>query len=311
MTDHTVGVDISKDHLDIFDLEEERAARFENTRLGLRGLRAWLGPRVLARVVYEPTGPYHRLFERSFSGHLPLCKVNPLQARRFAQACGIRAKTDAVDARMLARMGSMLALVPDAPVAEEATLLKDLARARTALIRDRTRSGHRRQGQAGALLQRQAKARLALIERQIAELDAEIAARLDAEAGTARKREILRSIPGLGRIAAGALLVFLPEIGQLERRQLGSLAGLVPYNRDSGRTKGKARIGGGRKSLRDALYMPALVAARHNPDLKARYDALCAAGKPKKLALVAIMRKLLELANALVRDDREWSPKHP
>lgn len=310
MTDHTLGVDISKDHLDVFDLEAERAARFQNTKAGLRRFRNWLGSRLPARVVYEPTGPYHRLFETSLSGHLPLCKVNPLQARRFAQGCGTRAKTDAVDARLLARMGAMLGLVPDAPVPQDAILLKDLARARTALIADRTRAGHRRQGQSSALLRAQAKARLALIERQIRALDAEISARLEAEAGTARKREILRSIPGLGRIATAALLVFLPEIGRLERRQLGSLAGLVPYNRDSGRTKGKARISGGRKSLRDALYMPALVAARHNPDLRAKYLALCAVGKPKKLALVAVMRKLIELANALVRDNRLWKPNH-
>lgn len=311
MTEHTLGVDISKGHLDVFHLEEERVARFENSKTGLRRFQGWIGSRQLARVVYEPTGPYHRLFEKSFSGQLPLCKVNPLQARRFAQACGTRAKTDAVDARMLARMGAMLRLEPDAPISEDAILLKDLARARTALIRDRTRTAQRCEGPISTLLEHQAEARLGLIERQIRELDTEIAARIAAETGTARKRDILASIPGLGRIAVAALLIFLPEIGQLERRQLGSLVGLVPYNRDSGRTRAKARISGGRKSLRDALYMPALVAARHNPDLKAKYDTLCAAGKPKKVALVAIMRKLVELANALVRDDRKWSPKHP
>jgi transposase len=311
MTEHSIGVDISKDHLDVFDLEAERAARFENSRAGLARLRRWLGAQGLARVVYEPTGSYHRLLEQSFSGHLPLVKVNPLQARRFAQACGTQAKTDLLDARLLARMGAALGLVPDVPVSQDVILLKDLARARTALMADRTRAGLRRQGATCAIIQRQAKARAALIERQIAELDAEIATRIAAEAGAARKREILASIPGLGRVASAALLIFLPEIGQMERRQLGSLAGVVPYNRDSGRTTGKARIGGGRKPLRDALYMPALVASRHNPDLKAKYDALCAAGKPKKLALVAVMRKLIELANALVRDNRKWSPKHP
>lgn len=311
MAEHSIGVDISKDHLDVFDLDEERAERFENTKAGLQRLRVWLGRRPLARMVYEPTGPCHRLFERSFSGQLPLCKVNPLQARRFAEACGTRAKTDVLDARMLARMGAMLRLEPDAPISQEAILLKDLARARTALIGDRTRASHRRHGPTCALLQRQAKARLALIDRQIEELDAEIAAHIDVSPEMARKREILRSVPGLGRITAVALLIFLPEIGKLQRRQLGSLAGVVPYNRDSGRSKGRARIGGGRKPLRDALYMPALVAARHNPDLKTKYDTLCAAGKPKKLALVAVMRKLIETANALVRDDRVWTPKHP
>jgi transposase len=311
MTDHTLGVDISKDHLDVFDLEAERSERFENTKAGLGRFRRWLGSRLLARVVYEPTGPYHRLFESSFSGRLPLVKVNPLQARRFAEACGRRAKTDALDARMLARMGATLGLVPDTPIPEEAVLLKDLARARSALIEDRTRTAHRRQGPTSALLRRQAKARLDLTLRQIAELDDEIAARIAASPERARKGCILQSIPGLGRVTTAMLLIFLPEIGLLDRRQLGSLAGLVPHNRDSGRTRGKARITGGRKPLRDALYMPALVATRHNPDFKAKFHALCTAGKPKKLALVAIMRKLLELANALVRDDRNWSPKNP
>jgi transposase len=208
-------------------------------------------------------------------------------------------------------MGATLGLVPDTPIPEEAVLLKDLARARSALIEDRTRTAHRRQGPTSALLRRQAKARLDLTLRQIAELDDEIAARIAASPERARKGCILQSIPGLGRVTTAMLLIFLPEIGLLDRRQLGSLAGLVPHNRDSGRTRGKARITGGRKPLRDALYMPALVATRHNPDFKAKFHALCTAGKPKKLALVAIMRKLLELANALVRDDRNWSPKNP
>jgi transposase len=194
------------------------------------------------------------------------------------------------------------------------------------LIDDRPRTAHRSQGPTSALLARPAKARLAPVLRQIEELDAEIAACLEAQARTACKHEILRSIPGLGRIAEAVLLVFLPVVflpvvflpvvflpvvGMLERRQLGSLAGLVPYNSASGRTKGKARIGGGRKPFRHALSMPALVASRYNSDLKAKYDALCAAGTPKKFALVAIMQNLLELANALISDNRQWSPRYP
>jgi len=120
---------------------------------------------------------------------------------------------------------------------------------------------------------------------------------------------IVQSIPGLGSVASAAILTYLPEIGTLDRRQVGSLAGVVPYNRDSGQWKGKSFISGGRKPLRDALYMPALVAMRYNPDLKAKYEALRAAGKPAKVAIVAIMRKLIETANALVKADRVWAPK--
>ena len=310
MTKHTIGVDISKSHLDVFDLDEQRAQRFDNTRAGLRALQKWLGARPLTRVIYEPTGPYHRLFEETLAGKLPLVKVNPLQARRFAQSCGTRAKTDALDARGLARMGAALTLEPDVPVSKNTRILRDLQVARTALIKDRTRLRNRGHVQTNTVLKRQTRTRLTLVEKQIAELDTEIAKLIDADDRTARQRDILRSIPGPGQVATAAILTFLPEIGTLERRQVGSLAGLVPHARESGQWKGRSFISGGRKPLRDALYMPALVAMRFNPDLKAKYSALREAGKPAKVAIVVIMRKLIEMANALVKADRTWVEKN-
>jgi len=309
MTEHTIGVDISKSHLDVFDAERNAAKRFENSISGFRAFEKWLGKLEITRVVYEPTGPYHRNFEECFCEKLPLVKVNPLQARRFAEACGTRAKTDALDARGLARMGVALELEPDIPVAKTARILKDLQVARTALIKERTRLSNRAHVQTNAVLKRQTKARLALVEKQLCELDREIDTLIKADKTTERRREIVQSIPGLGSVASAAILTYLPEIGTLDRRQVGSLAGVVPYNRDSGQWKGKSFISGGRKPLRDALYMPALVAMRYNPDLKAKYEALRAAGKPAKVAIVAIMRKLIETANALVKADRNWVPK--
>ena len=309
MTEHNIGVDISKSHLDVFRLEDEAARRFENSAAGFRALVKWLGKAAVARIVFEPTGPYHRAFETALSGKFPLVKINPLQARRFAEACGTRTKTDAVDARMLARMGAALALEPDAPVNEKLNELKDLQVARTGLIKERTRLHNRGHVQANPVLKRQTKARLALVERQIAELDAEIARQIAEDQPTARKRQILCSIPGLGPIAAALILTFLPEIGTLDRKQAGSLAGLAPHSRESGQWKGKSFISGGRKPLRDALYMPALVAMRFNPDLKAKYTALRHVGKPAKVAIIAIMRKLLETANALVKGDHPWAKK--
>ena len=309
MTEHTIGIDISKSHLDAFRLEDETAQRFENTSRGFRALIKWLGAIPVARIVYEPTGPYHRALEKALSGKVPLVKVNPLQARRFAQSCGTRAKTDAVDARILARMGAALALEPDAPISEKLHDLRDLQVARTGLVKERTRLRNRGQVQTIPVLKRQTKARLALLERQISELDKEIAKHIADDQPTARKRDILCSIPGLGPIASALILTFLPEIGTLDRKKAGSLAGLVPYSRESGQWKGKSFISGGRKPLRDALYMPALVAMRFNPDLKVKYTALREAGKPAKVAIVAIMRKLLETANALVKADRLWVPK--
>jgi transposase len=309
MTDHTIGVDISKSHLDAFRLEDGAAQRFENSAAGFRALSKWLGKAPVARIVFEPTGPYHKAFEAALGENFPLVKVNPLQARRFAEAHGTRAKTDAVDARMLARMGAAFDLAPQESNSREARILRDLHVARTGLIKDRTRLRNRAQTQDIAVLKRQTRARLAQVERQIAELDAEIAALIEAQETTARSRDILCSMPGIGAVTAAAMLILLPEIGTLERKQVASLAGLAPITRQSGQWQGKAFIGGGRKPLRDALYMPALVAVRHNPDLKAKYDNMRTAGKPAKVALVAVMRKLIEMANALVKADRKWTPK--
>jgi len=311
MTDHTIGVDISKSHLDVFRLKDGVAQRFDNSAAGFRALIKWLGKAPVARIMFEPTGPYHRGFETALSGRFPLTKINPLQARRFAEASGTRAKTDAVDARILAQMGAALAPEPDRPVSEDALDLRDLQVARTGLVKERTRLRNRGQTQGNRVLKRQTKTRLALVERQIKELDAEIAKRISENEAMARKREILRSIPGLGQVAAAAILTFLPELGMMGRKQLGSLAGLAPHARQSGQWKGRSFISGGRKPLRDALYMPALVAMRFNPDLKAKYTALRDAGKPAKVAIVALMRKLLETANALVKADRLWIEKAP
>lgn len=311
MTEHTIGIDISKTRLDAFRLEDQAARQFENSARGFRALIKWLGQTPVARIVFEPTGPYHRGLETALSGKFPLAKVNPLQARRFAEASGTRAKTDAIDAHVLARMGAALALEPSRSVSETSRELRDLQVARTGLVKERTRLRNRGQIQSNRVLKRQTRTRLALVERQIKELDAEIEQRIAEDASMERKREILRSIPGLGQVAAAAILTFLPELGTIGRKQVGSLAGLAPHARQSGQWKGKSFISGGRKPLRDALYMPALVAMRFNPDLKAKYTALRTAGKPAKVAIVALMRKLLETANALVKADRLWVEKAP
>ena len=312
MMKDSIGIDVSKDLLDVHCLGDGRAARFGNDAAGFRKLRAWL-PKAdgIARVVYEATGPYHAALERRFGGELPLVKVNPLQARRFAQSKGTRAKTDAVDARMLAQMGAALDLVPQAPVSEALRELKELQVARAALIKDKTRLANRIKTQKLALVVTQGRARLTLIKRQLSAIDAEIRARIAAERPRARAFEILKSIPGLGAVSAAAILIECPELGALDRKQVASLAGLAPMTRQSGQWQGNAFIQGGRHHLRSALYMPALVAMRFNPDLKAKYQVLRATGKPAKVAITALMRKLIELANTLVKADRLWLPKGP
>ena len=309
MMKDSIGIDISKDHLDVYRLGTGAFAGFTNDPAGFAALKRWIGDRQPHLLVYEATGPYHGRFEQALAGKLPLVKVNPLQARRFAQACGRRAKTDQVDARMLAQMGAALDLIADKPADEGQDELKELQVARTALVKDRTRLKNRLKTQTLAITRRHTRARLAQVERQLEALQDEIASRLKASPKRARAYAILQSIRGIGDVVAAAILIECPEIGTLDRKQAACLAGLAPMTRQSGKWKGKAFIQGGRKFLRDALYMPALVAIRFNPDLKQKYQSMIKTGKPPKVAITAIMRKLIEMANALIKADRMWQIK--
>jgi transposase len=306
----SVGVDIAKDTLDVHLHPAGRVRRFADHAKGWAGLIAWLGGFAIARVAFEPSGAYHRAFERRLAeAGLPLVKVNPRQARRFAEAIGRHAKTDAVDAAMLARFAALLE-PPLRPVVSAALdAMKELHGARRALVKDRVAARNRSHAHRSALLKRQASARLAQIDRQIAAIDAALHAELAADPALQARFDILVSIPGVGDATAFAMLVEMPELGALEHKCAASLAGLAPMARDSGQHRGKRSIRGGRAPLRQALYMPALVTVRFDAAMKAKYEALLAAGKPCKVALIAIMRKLLIVANALLRDRRTWSPK--
>lgn len=310
MTESAIGVDISKDRLDAHRLPDGDARSFPNTARGARALIRWMGADV-ARVVFEPTGAYHAVLERALGqAGAPAVKVNPRQVRRFAEAIGQAAKTDPLDAALLARMGVALALKPKPIQSETIMDLKALLVARMALIKDRTAAKNRSKTHTVDLLKQQNAARLAQINRQISAIDADIRARIQADPALKARRAILCTIPGVAEITACALLIGMPELGALDAKQAASLAGLAPMTRQSGRWSGKAFIRGGRAHLRQALYMPALVAIRFNPDLKAKYDQLIAAGKPAKLAITAVMRKLIVLANALLKDNRPWTPHH-
>lgn len=307
MTDDSIGIDISKDHLDAHRLSDGAARRFKNTSMGFRALRRWIGAALPSRVVFEPTGAYHSAFEQVCAPHLPLVKINPLQARRFAQSRGVRAKTDAVDARMLAEMGCALAMEPDAPAAKDRPVLRELQAARTALVKEKVRAQNQLAQQSQPLTRKLTKARLRQIKTQIGQID--VAIRTQIETCPARQRALIliESIPGIGPVLANTMLIEMPEIGTLSKKAVASLAGLAPMTRQSGKWRGRAFIQGGRKPLRDALYMPALVAIRHNPDFTEKYNQMKALGKPSKVAITTIMRKLLILANTLVKEDRKWT----
>jgi transposase len=309
MTEVTIGIDISKDHLDAHRLPGGEHERFDNTSSGHKALLRWIGS-APARIVYEPTGPYHRNLEvRLATSGMPIVKVNPRQARRFAQAVGGLAKTDALDAAMLARMGAVLGL--EARPVRDATLniLTDLHLARAALVKDRTAAKNRAKMITLALLKQHNAARLKQIDQQLAAIDAAIAAQISADPTLAARMAILVSIPGIGAVTAAMLVVEMPELGGLDSKAAAALAGLAPITRQSGQWKGKSFVQGGRKQVRQALYMPALVAMRFNPDMKAKYKQLTSTGKAPKQAITAIMRKLIVLANALLKKALPWQPK--
>jgi len=306
----TVGIDISKLTLDVYLHPQATARQFPNTTAGINALIAWLGQSAVHRVAFEPTGAYHRSLERQLGqAGLPMVKVNPLQARRFAEAIGQRAKTDAVDAAMLARFGALDALQTRPIVSQTLSDMKELLVARRGLVKDRVAATNRNHVHRAPLLKRQADQRLRQVERQIAAIDAELRAVCGADAELKARLDILVSIPGIGEATALTMLIEMPELGTIENKCAASLAGLAPIARDSGQRSGKRFIRAGRAHLRQALYMPALVAIRFNADMKSKYQALLAAGKPPKVAIVAVMRKLAILANALLREQRNWTPK--
>lgn len=310
MTNTTIGIDISKDFLDCHSLSDKQELRLVNDKTGFASLVKWLKHYTVERIVYEATGAYHRGLETALgAAGLPLCKVNPLQARRFAQSTGTRAKTDRVDAMILARMG--VALAPDITPAPSKIMndLKVLYVARQALVKDRTAAKNRGKHLQLALLKHQNKARLKQIKAQLTAIDAAIEAIIREDEELSQRFDVVLSIPGIGQVAAFALLIDMPELGTLEPRQAASLAGLAPITRQSGQWRGRSFIGGGRAKLRNALYMPALVAIRFNPDMKAKYQALTEKGKPAKVAITAVMRKLIILANTLIKQDRKWINK--
>jgi transposase len=309
-TEVTIGIDISKDHLDAHRHPDAIARRFRNDRAGRAELIAWAAPCRPVRVVFEATGRYHRALQRELGqAGLPAVKLNPLQVRRFAEASGKRVKTDPVDAATLARFGAVMH--PEIPPAKDQTLdvLAELLAARRGLIKDRTAASNREKSLTLALLKRQCAQHRKQIDAQIEAIDREWMAVLAANATLKARFDSLLSIPGVGEATAIALLADMPELGGMDAKRTASLAGLAPVTRQSGTWRGKSVIQGGRAGVRQTLYMPALVAIRYNPPLRRTYEAMRRAGKPAKLAIVAIMRRLLIIANALLRDGRHWTPE--
>lgn len=302
-----IGCDVSKAHLDFFIAGSGACMRIDNTSAAICD---WLSAhqQSAALIVFEATGRYDRkLREALDKSGWPYARVNPARARDFAKALGLLAKTDRIDARMLAMMGTSLALSPTAP--------SDPMKERfTAVQRRRDQLVSMRQKEKQRLREAEALERDSL-ERHIAWLSAEIKAleqtcdqlvRQNRE--LSKKMTLLRSIPGVGPVTAAALISHLPEIGSLSPKAVAALAGLAPFNTDSGRFQGKRSIRGGRKRVRDALYMAAVTAARSNSRFSKWADRLTLKGKPFKVVAIALARKILTIANAIIRDNKPYTP---
>lgn len=309
MNKHTIGIDISKAHLDAYRLTDGAERRFINDVEGFKALIEWMG-RPVDQVVFESTGIYHGAFEQALhTAGLPSVKANPCQARRFAQAAGLSAKTDAIDARGLALMGQALVLRRTPALSPQQRELKELGAARKALIKDRVAALNRRDHLRHGLPRRQNAARLRQITTQLRALQTRVRHLLKSDPQLSQRLAILLSIPGVGPITAAGLLSEMPELGSIDAKSAASLAGLAPRTRQSGQWRGRAYVHGGRQRVRRMMYMAALTAIRVNPDLRRKYRQLLAAGKPPKVALTAVMRKMIVLANALLADNRSWTAK--
>ena len=247
---HTIGIDISKGTLDCFELSIGKHYQYPNDDLGQKDLIKWIKKQNAVLVVFEATGAYHRSLEATLAKHKhPFAKVNPRQARRFAEATGRLAKTDRVDAVMLAKMGSILDLPAQEPKSENINILRELLTARRVLTKANAAAKTRAQTTVHAVLKIQIKARQKQITLQLKQIDKIIAEMIAVNEGLSRKFEILISIPGIGQATAFSMLIEMPELGTMTGKQAASLAGLAPISRQSGKWQGKERIQGGRRSF--------------------------------------------------------------
>ena len=307
-----IGIDVCKKWLDIAIHPLDYSGRFENTAKGFGKLIRLLAEHNVVLIVMEATGKLHRkAHEALHAAGLPVAIVNPLRSRLFAEAVGKLAKTDRIDAKILAFLAESLKPAAAAPKSGLMETLQELVRARQAAIDGHTALTNQSSASICAFVKRELARRRAAIAASIARYDKEILRLIQSDPNLERRYRLVLSIPGVGAVAATGFVTGLSELGSCSAKQAAMLAGLAPLACDSGDGKGARHIWGGRAGVRRSLYMAALSAARHNPDLKAFYERLIAAGKLPKVAITAVMRKLVVLANTLITQDRFWHPQAP
>jgi transposase len=306
-----VGIDVSKANLDVAVHPTGSQWRVANTASAISALTEQLRALKPEQIVLEATGGYEILVAAALaSTNLPVVVINPRQVRDFARAIGQLAKTDRIDAQVLARFGEALKPearpLPDAAARALSALVTRRRQLQEMLTAEQNRLMTAAVQDAPEPLRDQLGDHIEWLRRQLGQVDEDLDRQVKSSPMWRERENLLRSIPGIGPVVSATLLSRLPELGQLDRKAIAKLVGVAPLNRDSGTIRGKRTIWGGRAAVRAALYMGALVASRYNPHIRAFYLRLIAAGKPKKVALVACMRKLLLLCNAVIRSQTPW-----
>jgi transposase len=302
-----VGIDVSKDRLDVAVRPSGEAFVVERNAAGLERLAARLKELLPQIVALEATGGFETVAAATLAAAgLPVIIVNPAQIRSFAKAIGQRAKTDPIDAAVIAHFAEATKPEPRSLPDEATRLLSDLVARRRQIIE---MIGAERQRERRVTVLRLKKSIVRLLkalEKELTTVDTDIDEAVRGSPAWREKENLLASVPGIGPTIARTLMAELPELGQLGRKEIAALGGLAPFTRQSGQWRGRSFIGGGRPIVRSAVFMGAMVAKQHNPVLKAFFDRLVAAGKPKMVALIAVARKLLTILNAILRDNRPW-----
>lgn len=302
-----IGIDVSKDFLDVALSGIQRVKRYANTPAGHQEMIGQIKSQPIERVVLEATGGYERAAVAALLAEgLPVVVANPRQVRDFARATGKLAKTDAIDALVLARFAQVIE--PDIrPLPDEKTLeLQENLSRRQQLIQMRTAESNRLKQAVSPSVGQSIQVMLDAIDTQLKGIDMDLDKLIRASPTWQAKVDLLKRVPGVGDQTARSLVAQLPELGTCSRQQIAALVGVAPMNRDSGLMRGRCTTCGGRANVRRALYMATLVATRYNPTIRTYYQRLVKAGKEKKVALVASMRKLLVILNAILRDQKIW-----
>jgi transposase len=304
-----VGIDVSKARLDVCLLPGGELREFTNDRAGQAELAALLRSFPSCLVVIESTGGYERaaLLAVQDAG-IPIALVNPRQIRDFARALGQYAKTDHLDAGVLAEFAARVQPAPQAKVPEKQRELNALVVRRRQLLEQQVAEKNRQQQTEDKFIQKTLQRMLKAIDRELKAVEHRIAELLQSDDDWRARLELLRSVPGVGQVTGATIMAELPELGRLNRQQIAALAGVAPYPRDSGRFRGKRAVWGGRRSLRSVLYMAALTARRCNPVIRSFAQRLHAAGKSFKVIQVACIRKLLIILNTMLKNNTQWKP---